>query len=226
MDVTATVTATVRLMPATKAYFNGTATGGEYAVGNTTIDGGTLDVSATSSGIFFVNSLRLAGAGTLLLGAQTATAQDGFVQGPTTWAGATGTPFLSGSGTLSVFGGGSLIDGVESGSGLTRLIGTNQLGAIELDGGRTVENDGWMTWSSGNIELGAGDASTAVQSGTISNVSGATFYVTADARISNAGRGPASSTTPGWRRCSPGPGRPTSTPMFTTRATSRRRPAR
>ena len=89
-----------------------TVTGGEYAVGNTTVNGGTLDLSAASAGIFFVNSLRLAGAGTLLLGAQNATAQNGFVQGPTTWAGATGIPFLSGSGTLTVFGGGSLINGV------------------------------------------------------------------------------------------------------------------
>ena len=158
-------------------------TGGQYAVDNTTISGGTLDVSAASS-VFFVTSLQLAGAGTLLLGAQDATAQNGFVQGPSTWAGATGTPFLSGSGTLTVYGGGTLLDGVQSGTGLTRLIGTSLLGGtFALDGGRTVENDGWLDWSSGSITLGAGDASAATQSGTLSNVAGATFYITADGRI-------------------------------------------
>ena len=164
-------------------------TSGQYAVDNTTIAGGTLDASAASS-VFFVDSLRLAGAGTLLLGAQNATAQSGFVQGPGTWAGSTGTPFLSGSGTLTVFGGGTLIDGVESGSGLTRLVGTNLLGGgIAIDGGRTVENDGWMNWSSGAIALGTGDATAATQTGTLANAAGATFYVTADARIGNAAGG-------------------------------------
>ena len=138
--------------------------------------------------MFFVDSLRLAGAGALLFGTQNATAQNGFAQGPTSFAGATGIPFLSGTGTLTVFGGGSLINGVESGSGVTRLIGTNLLGEmVQLDGGRTVENDGWMNWSSGNILLGAGDTSAANQSGTISNVLGATFYVTADGGIGNQG---------------------------------------
>jgi uncharacterized repeat protein (TIGR03803 family) len=163
-------------------------TGGEYAVGNTAIDGGALDLSAAAS-VFFVDSLRVAGAGSLLLGAQDAMAQDGFTQGPTSWGGATGIPFLSGSGTLTVYGGGALASGTESGSGLTRLIGTNQIGAIDLDGGRTVENDGWMTWSAGDIVLGAGDPAAPNQSGTITNVSGATFYVTADGRIGNQGAG-------------------------------------
>ena len=94
---------------------------------NTTISGGTLDVSAASA-VYFVNSLRLAGAGTLLLGAQNATAQSGFSQGPLSWGGVTGTPFLSGSGIMTIYGGSNLLGGVESGSGLTRLIGTNQLG--------------------------------------------------------------------------------------------------
>jgi hypothetical protein len=165
-----------------------TITGGEYAVGNTTVNGGTLNLSAASS-VFFVDSLRIAGAGTLLLGAMNATAQNGFVQGPDSWDDAVGTPFLSGTGTFTVYGGGVLSSGVESGSGLTRLIGSNQLGAIDLDDGRTVENDGWMTWSSGDITLGAGDASAPVHSGTISNVLGATFYVTANARIGNQGAG-------------------------------------
>ena len=166
-------------------------TGGQYAVGNTTIGGGALDLSAASSA-FFVNSLRVAGAGTVLLGAGNATAQNGFVQGPTSWAGAAGTPFLSGSGTLTVYGGGALNNGVESGAGLTRLIGTSQIGGsagFDVDGGRTIEDDGWMTWSSGNIALGVGDAPAAVHSGTIATVAGATFYVTADGRIGSQGAG-------------------------------------
>jgi len=160
-------------------------TGGTLSASKVMIIGSTLDASAASSLNFGV--LDLAGSGALLLGAVDAQTSGGFSQGPTTWANATGTPFLSGTGTLTVFGGGSLINGVESGSGLTRLIGTSQVGAIDLDGGRTLENDGWMTWSSGNIELGAGDAAAATPTGTIANALGATFYITADGRIGNPG---------------------------------------
>jgi len=174
-------------------------TGGEYQVLNTDIGGGTLDLSGASS-IFFVNSLSL-GSGSLLLGAQNATAQNGFdqYQGIVPSGGAfteTGSgmllpasPYVSGSGTLTVFGGGNLLGGVESGTGLTRLIGTSVIGSTDLDGGRTVENDGWLNWSAGTINLGAGDPSAAVQAGTLTNISGATFYVTADADIANAGTG-------------------------------------
>jgi hypothetical protein len=101
-------------------------------------------------------------------------------------------PLLSGSGTFTVFGGASLAGGVQSGSGVTRLYGTSVLGGagFSLDGGRTLENDGWLNWSSGDLTLGAGDASAVTQAGTLSNVAGATLFVTASGgRIADASGG-------------------------------------
>lgn len=153
-------------------------TGGVYGGVQTVISGSTLDASA-ASGVFF-NDLRLAASGALLLGASNAQTNAALVQGATSWANAVGTPYLSGSGTFTVYGGASLSAGVESGSGLTRLFGTRSIGGgFDLDGGRTVENDGFLTWSSGNIALGAGDPTALTQSGTLANASGAILYVTA-----------------------------------------------
>jgi hypothetical protein len=95
---------------------------------------------------------------------------------------------LKGSSLLTVYGGASLLGGVESGAATTRLYGTSVLGgAFQLDGGRTVENDGWLNWSSGNVDLGTGDPSAITQTGTLTNVAGATVFVTSDGRIATQG---------------------------------------
>ena len=121
-------------------------------------------------------------AGTLQLGSL----GDGVAQGALAQSGG----LLTGSGLFTVYGGGSLTGGVQSGRRSLGCIGTNVLGgSFALDGGRTVENDGWMNWSSGNIALGSGDASAVAQTGTITNVSGAVFYVTSDGRIGTSGAG-------------------------------------
>ena len=157
-----------------------TLTGGSFNAGTVLINGTTVDATAASG--LTIGTLRLAASGALLLGAGNGQTNGAFLQGPTTDLNATGMPFLSGSGTFTVFGGASLTNGVESGSGTTRLYGVSSIGgapAFELDGGRTVENDGWLNWSSGDITLGAGDAAAVTQSGTLTNVAGATFFVTA-----------------------------------------------
>ncbi len=153
---------------------------GPYAAGSTAITGATLDVS-TASGAMFVNQLRLT-AGALLLGSQ----GNAVVQGALLQSGG----LLRGSELLAVYGGAALTGGAQSGPAITRLIGTSVIGgSFQLDGGRTVENDGWMNWSSGNITLGTGDAAAVTHAGTLANVSGATLYVTADGRISAPGVG-------------------------------------
>ena len=154
-------------------------TGGGLTAGSVVISGSTVNASAASG--VSMGALTLAGSGALLLGAVNGQTSSGFSQGPGVWENASGVPFLSGSGTFTVFGGASLAGGVESGSGVTRLYGTSVIGGagVALDGGRTLENDGWLNWSSGAITLGAGDASAVTQAGTLSNVSGATLFVTA-----------------------------------------------
>jgi uncharacterized repeat protein (TIGR03803 family) len=167
-----------------------TLTGGELTAGSVVISGSTVDASA-SSGVS-MGTLQLAGSGALLLGAVNGQTSGGFSQGPDGWENASGVPFLSGSGTFTVFGGASLSGGVQSGSGLTRLFGTSVIGGagLSLDGGRTLENDGWLNWSSGNITLGAGDAAVLMQAGTLSNVAGAVLFVTASGdRIADAAGG-------------------------------------
>ena len=79
-----------------------------------------------------------------------------------------------------MFGGASLTGGVQSGGGTTQLFGAGSIGgSFAIDGGRTVQNNGWLNWSSGDVALGSGDPTAAVQTGTLDNAAGATFYVTA-----------------------------------------------
>ena len=156
-------------------------TSGQYTAGDTAITGGTLDVSAASAAVF-VNQLEIT-AGTLQLGSLS----DGVDQGALEQSGG----LLTGSGLFTVYGG-----GVADGRRAERcrrppgcMAPTCWAGRSQLDGGRTVENDGWMNWSSGNIALGSGDASAVSQTGTITNVAGAVFYVTSDGRIGTSGAG-------------------------------------
>jgi hypothetical protein len=167
-----------------------TLTGGGLTAGSVVISGSTVNAAAASG--VSMGTLQLAGSGALLLGAVDGQTSGGLSQGPDSWENASGTPFLSGSGTFLVFGGASLSGGVQSGSGLTRLFGTSVLGGagFSLDGGRTLENDGWLNWSSGNLTLGAGDPTALTQAGTLTNVSGATLFVTASGdRIADASGG-------------------------------------
>ena len=111
------------------------------------VDGSTLDLSAASGAVF--PDLLSVTAGALSLGALNATDQNVLQQ-----TGGT----IAGSGTLTVFGGSALTGGVQTGPGVTVLNGTSTLGGtFALDGGRTLANDGWLNWSSGNIALGSGD---------------------------------------------------------------------
>lgn len=123
-----------------------TITGGAYTVRDTVLNGGTLDLSSADAANFGA-SLRLT-AGNLKLGACDASAQAIVQQ-----AGGT----ISGDGVLTVTGNASLQGGLQSGAGITRLLGGSVLGSgFTLDGGRTLENDGWLNWSTGNVVLGSG----------------------------------------------------------------------
>jgi T5SS/PEP-CTERM-associated repeat protein len=147
-------------------------TGGLYQIGNTVVDGSTLDLSAASGAVF--PDLLSVTAGALSLGALNATDQNELQQ-----TGGT----IAGSGTLTVFGGSALTGGVQTGPGVTVLNGTSTLGGtFALDGGRTLANDGWLNWSSGGIALGSGAPGAVPQAGTLDNAS--VLYVTADGRLS------------------------------------------
>ena len=150
--------------------------GSACAVPNTAITGGTLDLSATAAD--FQSALHLS-AGVLSFGTQSAAAQDQMGQ-----TGGT----LSGSGTLTLWGGGQLTGGVQTGDGTTRLLGGSALGGgIALDGGRIVENDAAATWSAGDIVLGGGDATAPVHAGTLTNAG--MLRITAAAAIGPAAGG-------------------------------------
>jgi hypothetical protein len=154
-------------------------TGGFYAPANTEIGGGTLDVSQASAAVF-TDTLAI-GAGALTLGTLVATAQGSFSQ-----TGGT----LAGSGTLSVFGGAALSGGTETGAGTTALLGGALIdGPVALDGGHTLLNQSRLNWSSGNIALGTGDPSAAMQSGTLANAASGLLYITADGTVTAPGSG-------------------------------------
>lgn len=162
-----------------------TLTGGTYGGMDTIVQDGTLDASGL--GALFFGQLQLQGDGLVNLGTVSGQANSGLLQS------ASGTigPILRGSGTFTVFGGGALSGGAQSGTGLTELVGVSAIGSgFGIDGGRTVRNNGWLNWSSGNIALGAGDTTAATHAGTLANAAGATFYVAAaNGRISNGGTG-------------------------------------
>ena len=155
-------------------------TGGAYAVADTVVDGGTLDLSG-ASGFGPGAALSLDHGGGLLLGGLGAAA--GLVQ-------LNGGAVLSGTGRLTVSGGAQLGDGVQSGPGATVLLGQSSIdGAMQLDGGRTLENDGTLLWNGGSIVLGGGDAAAAAQTGTLTNAAGALFEIATDGTIALPGAG-------------------------------------
>ena len=154
--------------------------GGLYAAANTVVDGGTLDVSG-ASGAVFPSLLKLA-SGRLALGALSIVDQNQLTQ--------TGG-VLAGTGTLTVFGGAALTGGVQTGAGVTRLLNTSVIGSgFQVDGGRTIRNDSLMNWSSGTIDLGAGDGGALTHAATLATTASGVFYVTAaGGRIASHGAG-------------------------------------
>ena len=134
-----------------------------------TLDDAQAVVTETATG-----SLTLTGALTLTAG----TFQAGT--GPTTLGAldqSGGT--LSGAGTITVTGGASFTGGydVETGTGTTVLRGSSSItGYVALDGGRVLENQGTLTWSSGYIYLGY-NPSGSVGGATLQNDAGAVFDI-------------------------------------------------
>jgi len=129
---------------------------GSYAAA-TAVNGGTLDLSNATGAAFRGIVLN---AGGLLLGAM-ATGAGGRMQ----QTGGT----LSGSGTLTAYAGAQLTGGLQTGPGTTQLLGDSMIGGIALDDGRTLHNDGGLTWSAGSIMLGGGNSGAAAHAGTLSN---------------------------------------------------------
>ncbi len=153
---------------------------GGYRVGNTQVDGGTLDLSG-ATGARFTRAVSLADRGVLTLGAAPATAK-GFSQG--------GEALLTGGGTLVVTGSAQLVGAVQSGPGTTVLRGASSIGgALQLDGGRVLENDGTLVWNSGSIALGGGDAAAPVHAGTLVNAAGGAWRIETDGTIAAPGHG-------------------------------------
>lgn len=120
-------------------------TGGAYAEPNTVVDGSTLDLSG-ADGAAFGDRLQVS-SGVLQLGTAAAVAYGVLTQDGGT---------ISGSGTLSSFGPVSLSGGVQTGGATTRLTAISTLnGTLQLDGGRTLENDGVLAWDTGTLQLGS-----------------------------------------------------------------------
>ncbi|HET8997172.1 MAG TPA: hypothetical protein VFN42_10945, partial [Acetobacteraceae bacterium] len=147
---------------------------GGYAGNSTTISGGTLDVSAVAGN--FRTLLLSAGA----LALSTAAADS---NGPLLQAGGT----LDGSGSFVAFAGAQLSGGVQTGPGSTRLLGQSTISGTALDGGRTLRNDGALTWSSGDILAGGGDTAAVIHGATLSNTG--VLRITAQATIGPANDG-------------------------------------
>ena len=134
-------------------------TAGVYAESNTIVDGSTLDLSGAAAAAF--GSRLQVSTGALQSGTIAATAYGALTQDGGT---------IAGTGTLSSSGPVALTGGLQTGSGTTRLTAASTVGgALQLDGARTLENGGFLNWASGDIDLGAGDASALVHSGTLFN---------------------------------------------------------
>jgi hypothetical protein len=149
--------------------------GGPY-IGTTVVNGSTLDLSAVS-GVSFGASLTMS-AGELLLGGNYPSAQSLVQSGGE----------LSGTGIFSVSGSSQLSGGLETGTGRTDLQeGGSISGPVAFDGGRSLENDGTLTWTGGSITLGGGDSTTANHTATLINTAGAVLEIDTDGTINSAG---------------------------------------
>jgi len=80
--------------------------------------------------------------------------------------------------------------GVLSGSGTTVLEDGGSIGgALQLDGGLTLQNSGTLDWTGGSIALGSGDAAAATQAGVLNNVAGGVFEIETNGTIGSPGSG-------------------------------------
>jgi len=148
--------------------------GGPYIASNTVVNGSTVDLSAVS-GVSFGASLTVS-AGTLLLGGDFPSAAN-FNQ--------TGGE-VSGTGILAVSSAAALSGGLETGTGRTDLQGGGAIsGPVSFDGGRSLENDGTLTWTGGAITLGGGDGATSNHSATLINTG--VFEIETNGTLNGAG---------------------------------------
>ena len=146
-------------------------TGGNYdATGNTVVNSGTADFSAVPTADFDAGltvssgTMDLDTAGTSSIGSSLNLVSGGTVnfggQDDSIPALTMSTGNLSGTGTLTVPGGASLVGFVDlmAGSGTTVRQGASSLnpprGALSLDGGRVLENQGTLAWAGGGMILG------------------------------------------------------------------------
>ncbi len=91
-------------------------------------------------------------------------------------------------GYFSVSGSAQLSGGLETGTGRTDLQdGGSISGPVAFDGGRSLENDGTLTWTGGSITLGGGDGATTNHTATLINTAGAVLEIDTDGTINSAG---------------------------------------
>lgn len=97
---------------------------------------------------------------------------------------------LVGSGFFFVGGDAQLGGGLQTGDGATILTqDASIIGSTALDGGRTLENDATLTWTTGTLTVGGGDPSQSTHSAAFSNVSGAVVDIEGDVAMTTAGSG-------------------------------------
>jgi len=130
-----------------------------HASATMVVDGSTVDLTAATSATFSAELQLIDGA--LLLGSNTVAADAGIQQ-----AGGT----IASAGTLTLYGYSALSGGLQTGSGTTRNLAFSSASGLErIDGGHMLQNDGVLSLNSGELQLGAGDASAAAHSGTLLN---------------------------------------------------------
>jgi hypothetical protein len=124
----------------------------------------------------------VSGAGVLNLGTL-------FTEANALSLGVPGGGMLLSNGIVVVNGPASLGSAVLSGSGTTVLEDGGSLnGALQLDGGLTLQNSGTLVWSGGSIALGSGSVG-GTQAGVLNNVSGAVLEIETNGTISAQGSG-------------------------------------
>lgn len=141
----------------------------EFTGGTFTLSAGTIQGGTSVTG------------GMLALGTADVTISGGFTQA--------GSSVISGSGVLMISGAASFSGtGVagQTGAGQTVLMGTTSVAKdIAIDNGRVFENDGTLTWTGGNFELGRTPAGASGSGGFLRNKG--TFNIAYDGVIGGYG---------------------------------------